>query len=53
MGKEENIRKQQIEKMTSVWTDGDEYARGYLNGIIEAVAHMASRKENEPEPKAG
>lgn len=50
---EETSRKQQIEEMTSIWSDGDEYARGYLNGIIEAVTHMAGRKETEPEPKAG
>ena len=50
---EDIIRKQQIEEMTSIWSDGDEYARGYLNGIIEAVTHMAGRREAEPEPKAG
>ena len=50
---EDIIRKQQIEEMTSIWSDGDEYARGYLNGIIEAVIHMAGRRENEPESKAG
>lgn len=50
---EDIIRKQQIEEMTSIWSGGDDYARGYLNGIIEAVTHMAGRKETEPESKVG
>lgn len=43
----EETRKKQIEEMTSIWASGDEYSRGYLNGVIETVAHMASR-EKEP-----
>ena len=43
--------KTKIEEMTSIWASGDEYCRGYLNGVIEAVAHMASR-EVEKRPVA-
>lgn len=54
MKKDENIRKKQIEEMTSIWSSGDDYARGYLNGIIEAVAHMAARNDDgDPTPKVG
>lgn len=44
-------KKRQIEEMTSIWASGDEYCRGYLNGVIEAVTHMASR-ELEKRPVA-
>lgn len=41
-------RKKQIEEMTSIWASGDEYSRGFLNGIIEATIHLASRQEERP-----
>ena len=47
MTKNDKDRKKQIEEMTSIWASGDEYSRGYLNGIIEATVHMASKKEEK------
>lgn len=36
-------RKKQIEEMTDIWTAGDDYSRGFLEGTINAVIRMASK----------
>ena len=53
MKKDENNRSKQIEEMTSVWSIGDDYVRGYLNGVIEAVTHMACRNEMASQTATG
>ncbi len=47
MKKNEDKRKEQIEEMTSIWAAGNEYGKGYLNGIIDAVVRLASRNDEK------
>lgn len=47
MGKSNEDRKEQIDEMTSIWAAGNEYGKGYLNGIIDAVVRLASRNDEK------
>lgn len=48
--KKNDERRHQIEEMTAIWVGGDNYARGYLNGIIEGVIHMTEKNETRLTP---
>lgn len=47
MVKQEKTRQSQIEEMTSIWAAGDEYSRGFLDGVIKTVINMASRDPDD------
>lgn len=43
----DNSKKDKIDKMTQIWTNTDEYGRGFLDGVIRAAICMASTGEKE------